>query len=247
MTTGHWTAFEEFTRGIMTEYHVAGTAVAVAQDGKIAYARGFGLRSLEPPLPVTPETVFGIASVTKSFTALAIMDLAGQGKLEPEDPVKEHLPDFAVPGHGDIRIHHLLSHTAGIPPLRRRQELAGFCEHLNYLATARYRLLGQPGRYLSYCNDAFLVLGAVIERVTGRPYREYVKETILDRLAMSRSTFSLSELEGLDNVTCLYLYDPAEGVLKQQPWPELGNYDVGGGIRSTVLDLVKYGGAYTGQ
>lgn len=242
--TRSWNEYVEFVEQVREREHIAGAAVSVAQYGSIIFQRGFGYRDVEKRLPVTPSTIFGIASVSKSFTALAIMQLADAGLLSVDDPVTKHLPEFRLRGVDDmasIKIKHLLSHTTGLPPMGRRQDIPNFSEHLEFLANEEYELLGAPGEYLSYCNDTFLLLGAIIERLTGLTYRKYMTTHVLDALGMYRSTYSIEELTRFDNVTVPYLYDKTSGQFQAQPWPALGNFEVGGGVRSCVTDLLKYG------
>ena len=239
-----WTEYAQFVEQVREREHIAGAAVAVAQHGSVIFQQGFGYRDVAKQLPVTPDTIFGIASVSKSFTAMAIMQLADAGLLSVDDAVVKHLPEFELRGVDDmesIKIKHLLSHTTGLPPMRRRQDIATFAEHLEFLASEEYELLGTPGDYLSYCNDTFLLLGAIIERLTGRIYRKYMTPNLLDALGMHRSTFSIEELSRFQNVTVPYMYDKASGQFQEQAWPALGNFEVGGGVRSCVTDLLKYG------
>src|SRR5699024_8931886 len=185
-----WTVFEEKIHQRMKEEHIPGVAIAVSKDGHIVYEKGFGVRDFETKRPVTPETIFGTASVTKSFTALAIMKLADDGKLSVTDSVKTYLPSFDIQGIDpieDINIHQ-------------------FHEHVTYLKEKKHDLLGKPGAFFSYSNDAFLLLGAIIERVTGRLYRRYMTEEILNPLKMNRSTFSIEEVQKMCNVSVLYVY-----------------------------------------
>jgi CubicO group peptidase (beta-lactamase class C family) len=228
----------------MEEEMIAGAAIDVSQNGEILYQMGFGVCDLKTKEPVTPDTIFGIASISKSFTAMAIMKLAEEGKLSLDDPVIKYLPEFKlhkIENMKSVKIHHLLSHTAGLPPMRRREELNKFNDHLEHLAAEEYELLGLPGQYFSYCNDTFLLLGAIIERLKGRLYRRYITECILEPLHMHRSTFSLEEVEKFHNVSVPYVKNRKTNRLEEVPWPRLGNYEVGGGIRSNVRDLLKYG------
>ncbi|HWO74548.1 MAG TPA: serine hydrolase domain-containing protein [Bacillus sp. (in: firmicutes)] len=247
MSEQKWQDFESYVEKIMREKHIPGAAVAVSQNGEVIYEKGFGYRNVTTKEPVTPETIFGIASVTKSFTALAIIQLEEEGKLSVHDPVVKYIPEFQLNGikdMGTIKIYHLLSHTTGLPPMRRREELNRLKDHLEYLANEEYEMLGEPGEYFSYCNDTFLLLGEIVERLTGRLHRRYVTEKILNPLQMYRSTFSLEEVAKLENVSVPYMYNRKTKSYEEQPWPTLGNYEVGGGIRSNVLDLLKYGQVY---
>lgn len=244
-----WTLFEDRLKERMAAEHIPGAAVAISKDGKVIYQKGFGVRDLETLEPTTPETIFGIASVTKSFTALAIMKLEEEGKLSIHDPVIKYLSDFCIQDmdRQSIKIHHLLTHSTGLAPIRRREELNQFHEHLTYLAEIKHNILGKPGEYLSYCNDTFLLLGAIIERITGRLYRRYITEELLYPLHMQRTTFSIEELGKFIDVSTPYVYNYEMDQYVKQVWPTLGNYEVGGGIRSNVLDLLKYGELYINQ
>ncbi|MBD8068714.1 serine hydrolase domain-containing protein [Bacillus sp. PS06] len=242
-----WSVFEEYVQALMKEEHIAGVAVAVSKDGELIYENGFGYRDIVTKDPVTKDTIFGIASISKSMTALAIMKLQSEGKLHVDDPVITYLPDFTLPHLEDmstVRIHHLLTHSVGLPPMDRKEELNKFNEHIHYLATSSYTPLGEPGTYLSYCNDTFLLLGAIIEKVTGCLYRRYMTGHILNPLGMVRSTYSLEEVSKYENVTVPYNFQSEENRLVEASWPSLGNYEVGGGVRSTVIDLLKYGQVY---
>lgn len=245
-----WMRLEQYISEIMQDENISGAAVAVSQHGQVLYAKGLGVGDIDKGQAVTPQTIFGVASVTKSFTALAIMKLAEEGRLSVQDPVIKHLPEFSLPGveHiGEIQIHHLLSHTTGIPPRRRRQELTAFAEHLEYLSTEPVEMLGQPGEFVSYCNDAFLLLGAIIERLSGERYVDYITANIVKPLSMERSTLDTDALESLADVSTPYVYNRKDQRLEAQPWPRLGNYEVGGAVRSCVMDLLKYGSVYVGN
>lgn len=240
----NWRQLEEYLTEKMKTNHIPGCAVAVSQNGKVVYKNGFGYREMIRKQRVTPETIFGIASITKSFTALAIMKLEEEGLLSVEDPVIDHLPDFKLVGVDDmnsIKIYHLLTHTTGLAPMFRREELKKLKHHIAYLADKEYELLGEPSEYFSYCNDTFLLLGAIIEKFTGKLFRRHVTEAILNPLKMYRSTLSIDELGKYENVSIPYDYNKKTGQLEEKPWPKLGNYEIGGGIRSTVLDLLEYG------
>ncbi|HHY16698.1 MAG TPA: beta-lactamase family protein [Firmicutes bacterium] len=245
-----WSKFEEHTKELMKERHIAGAAVAVSKNGQVVYAKGFGVRDMSTCEQVNPETIFGIASVSKSLTALAIMQLQDEGMLSVDDPVTKYIPELKLPGLDDmgaVKIRHLLSHTTGVPPMRRRQELIRFKEHLDFFETEKYSLLGKPGEYFSYCNDVFLLLGLIIERLTGKPYTRHMTVNFLDTLGMNRSTYALEELAKFENVAVPYIYNDKTGSLEEVKWPRLGNYEVGGGVRSNVLDLMKYAQVYVNQ
>ncbi|MGM9919954.1 MAG: serine hydrolase domain-containing protein [Bhargavaea sp.] len=238
-----WKAFEQFAEKIRAKEGIPGMAVGVAHNGEALFVNGFGTIGAEGTTNVTPDTVFGTASVTKSFTALAVHILAAEGKLSLTDPVIKHLPETAtIPVLRNAEIRHLLSHTTGMPPVKRREELIGFDEHIRYLESLDLKPIGPPGGQISYSNDAFLLLGAVIERVAGMDYREFITERILRPAGMNRTSFTPPEQGEETNTAVQYTEE-----LFPVGWPALGNYAVGGGIRSTVNDLLLYGRLYTDQ
>ncbi len=240
-----WQSLEKKIIETMKSEHIPGVSIAISKDDEVIYSKGFGKADLETGKKITPDTIFGTASITKSFTAFTIIKLEKEGKLSREDAVKKHLPAFALKGYDEIdaiKIHHVLSHTTGIPTVERKEELDTFEAHLHYLKSIDIEPLGAPGEYFCYNNDLFLLLGAIIEKVTGENYKEVIKKEILLPRQMTRTTFEIAALKNDDNVTTPYQFE--NGQYKTCAWPKLGNYAVGGGIRSTVLDLLKYGQIY---
>ena len=136
----------------------------------------------------------------------------------------------------------MLSHTTGIQSVERKEEIENFPEHIDYLRELDLHILGEPGEYFSYNNDTFLLLGAIIEKLTGQNYKDFIKSEIINQQNMNRTTFNLDELDQFDNVSTPYTIEHDKQT--PCPWPTLGNYAVGGGIRSTVTDLLKYGDIY---
>ena len=243
-----WGQFENYLSELMEKEQIPGVAVAISKKGKTIYKQGFGVRSHETKAPVTPDTIFGTASITKSFVAFSIMKLAEEGKLQLDDAVNKYLPNFQLKNYKNIdkiKIHHLLSHTTGIPSVERKEQLENFPEHLDYLSELDLQKLGEPGEYISYNNDTFLLLGAIIEKVTGKSYQDFIENEIIIPQNMNRTTFELSEVNQFDNVSTPYTIENEKPI--SCPWPTLGNYAVGGGIRSTVSDLVRYGNIYVGK
>ncbi|MCD8509040.1 MAG: beta-lactamase family protein [Bacillus sp. (in: Bacteria)] len=249
METIKWREFENFVEKKMEEEKIPGVAVAVSRQGELIYEKGFGYRDLKNKVPVTPNTIFGIASVSKSFTALGILMLEERGLLSINDPVVKYLPDFNVAGVKNleaIKVYHLLSHTTGLAPMERKESLNRLSEHITYVSSKEHELLGNPGEYFSYCNDTFILLGAIIERITGKLFRRFITEEILNPLEMYRSTYSLEEINKYTDVSIPYDIN-SESQLEEKQWPLLGNYEVGGGIRSSVTDLLKYGNLYINE
>ncbi|MED1917620.1 serine hydrolase [Bacillus thuringiensis] len=159
MNNQEWiVSYEEFVRETMMESKVPGAAIGVAKNGQLVYAKGFGYRDAEQCQVATVDTIFGIASITKSFTAIAIMQLQEAGKLTVADPVSRFLPEFHVKtgsGTEAITIHNFLTHSSGLPPLSCVDEalkhgMNTYEELMTYLAQLEFTLLGAPGTEFSY-------------------------------------------------------------------------------------------------
>ncbi|MFP4457650.1 MAG: serine hydrolase domain-containing protein [Clostridia bacterium] len=240
----NWSKLEDFIEELMEKENIAGVAVAISKKGETIYENGFGYRDLDEKLPITPNTVMGIASISKSFTALEIMRLADEGYLKTDDLVKKHLPDLSIASidMSKLKIKHLLSHTSGLPPVSRKQDHIHYSTHMKYLKEYETELLGKPGEYFSYANDVFLLLGAIIEKYRGCLYARRITN-LLSELEMNNSTVYVNEIPKLSEVTKNYIYDDKEKY-KTADWPKLGVYEAGGGVRSNVRDLLKYGQIY---
>jgi CubicO group peptidase (beta-lactamase class C family) len=189
----------------------------------------------------------GIASISKSFTALEIMRLADEGSLDTDDLVIKHLPELKIANidMNKLKIKHLLSHTTGLPPVSRRQDHIHFSKHIEYLKEYETELLGDPGEYFSYANDTFLLLGAIIEKYRGCLYARRITNLLIT-LGMNNSSVYVDEIPKLSEITKNYIYDEEEGY-ETADWPRLGVYEAGGGVRSSVRDLMKYGQVYVNE
>jgi len=265
LTAAQVSEFEKFVTGLMEEYKMPGLAVGIACGDEVVYKKGFGVKDLVTKAPVTTRTIFGVASVTKSFTGVAIMKLCEEGKMSVHDPVKKFLPEFGVPrGTGDaITSHHCLTPTTGLPPLpsldwaiddntKKENETSNegkphppvttYSQLMEYLRTGDFTVLGEPGRYCSYSNDAYGVLGAVIEKVSGEMYARYMEQNILAPLGMKRSTFNLEEILKDDDVTTLYYKenDEDEEIKSSNNWQVAPAHMACGWLKSCVDDLLNY-------
>lgn len=112
--------FEQYCQEMVEKFEIPGFSIGLAKDGQLFYEKGFGYRNVENKLPLSPDTVFGIGSVTKAFTCVAIMQLQEAGKLNVHDPVVKYLPEFKTPNEEytkQMTIHHFMTHSAGLPPL----------------------------------------------------------------------------------------------------------------------------------
>ena len=172
-----------------------GAALAVTREGEIIYKRGYGLANLEYDIPITPTTIFDIASVSKQFAAFAIATLAHDGKLSLDDNIRTYLPD--VPDFGyTITIGHLLHHTSGLRDWVQSLVIAGVAmedvisfKHILKMVRQQKALNFEPGTAYSYSNTGYNLLAEIVERVTGDSFREWTDANIFKPLAMTNSHF----------------------------------------------------------
>ena len=175
-----------------------GAAVAVVQGGEVIHRQGYGLANVEWGIPVQPDTVFRLASLTKQFTATAIMLLQEQGKLTVDDLLTEFLPEYPISGH-EITIHHLLTHTSGI---KSYTSIEGWFPHKiihDMTPQAICDVFSQipfdfkPGTQFLYNNSGYHLLGMIIEKVSGVSYEQFIQENIFHPLGMQHSYYMSNE------------------------------------------------------
>lgn len=223
-----------------------GAAVIVIQDGKIVHEAGYGLADLAKGTPITPSQIFHLASVGKQFTALAVLILLEKGKLDLDDPVEKYLPELANFGNG-VTIRRLLNDTSGIPDaysgdlyktLMQQSARPTNADLLAVLSTAD-GLLFDPGFQFKYSNTGYDVLGALIERVSGESYPDFLEENIFGPLGMKNS-FSLPNPRQKTDPLLAHSYGKYQGVI--QPWDTNPLDDIvgSGTIYSNVEDMFLY-------
>jgi CubicO group peptidase (beta-lactamase class C family) len=170
-------------------------SVLVAEEGKVIYKKGFGLANREWNIPNTPDTKFRLGSITKQFTSMLILQLVAQGKIDLEGKLSDYLPYYRKDTGNQVTIHHLLTHSSGIPSYT---SIPNFFEDISrdpYPVedfVKRYcsgDLEFEPGSRFLYNNSGYFLLGAIIESVTEKPYEEVLKEQIFDPFGMSDSGY----------------------------------------------------------
>jgi CubicO group peptidase (beta-lactamase class C family) len=188
--------------GLLSAYHdhdKLNGAALVAADGEVIYSRGFGLANMEWDIPNATDTRFRLGSITKQFTAAVILQLVEEGRLSVEDPVTKHLPDYPAEPGDRITIHHLLTHTSGIPSYTG---LPGFMEDHSrdpYTPEAFVEVFSglelefEPGSQWRYNNSGYFLLGVIIEKIEGKPYEDVLAERIFGPLGMADSGYDRSE------------------------------------------------------
>jgi len=172
-----------------------GATVLMAKDGKIIYRKAFGMANLELKVPMQPENVLHLASITKQFTSVSILMLMDQGKLSLQDPLSKYIADF--PRGNEITLHHLLNHTSGIksytnlPEFRTKTRLDISPEEIisNFKSLP---LEFNPGEKYEYTNSGYVLLGYIIEKLSGMSYEEFIQKNIFDKLGMRNSYYGNS-------------------------------------------------------
>lgn len=172
-----------------------GAMLTVVRDGAVIFNRGYGLANLEHAVPITPSTPFHVASLSKQFTAFAIHLLAQEGKLQLDDPVRQHLPELALQGP-PITLRHLLHHTSGLRDQWTLLRLAGLRldDHLTQgdvlaLLGQQRELNFEPGSEELYSNSGYTLLGLVVQRVSGQSLADFARERIFLPLGMTGTRF----------------------------------------------------------
>ena len=250
-------AFPEIDR-IFRDYaasaHVPGAAWGIIIDGELAHTGVTGYRDVPSKAPVTPDSVFRIASMTKSFTAIAILKLRDEGKLSLEDPAEKYVPEmkslvYPTSDSPKITIRHLLSHAEGFPEDNPwgDQQLADSDEQLSALIRGGIPFSNAPGVAYEYSNFGFAILGRIVGTLSGNPgtptqaYTKYIQDNVLMPLGMTSTTLEPTTVPP-DRLAHGYRWEDEQW--KNEPLLANGSFGSMGGMLTTLSDLGKYVGAF---
>ena len=220
-----------------------GVSLAVIENGAILYKRGYGRANLELDVPLSPASVFYIASTSKQFTAMCAVLLALQGKISLDDDVRRYIPE--LPEYGTpITVRQMANHTAGLRDELLLAQLAGrdfgtiHREEAVSMVVRQKKLNFEPGTQYSYSNSGFLFLSLVVERASGKSFRQFAQEAIFGPLGMNHSRFLDDYREPVPNRATGYLIGPKPGTF----FNYVSTYDgVGaGGLYTSVEDLALW-------
>jgi CubicO group peptidase (beta-lactamase class C family) len=219
-----------------------GAAVSVIQHGKVLYEKGYGIANLEYNIPITPETIFHVASVSKQFTAMSIVLLERDGKLSIDDDVHKYLPELPD-YHQKITLRNLLQHTSGIRDQWQTLALAGWSledvitqDQILRMLFRQKELNFPPGAKYLYSNSGFTLLAEIVRRVSGKPLPEFCAERIFRPLAMTHTHFHQDLHQIVPGRS--YSYSPHENGFEAAP---LNYANVGAtSLFTTAGDLVKW-------
>jgi D-alanyl-D-alanine carboxypeptidase len=226
---------------------VAGISIAVARDGQVVFARGYGLANIEHAVAVTPNTIFHIASISKNILAAVVLQLADQGKLRLDDDVTRYVPESPTHGH-HVTVRQLLNHTSGIYSFTSLPEAANNerfdLTHEQVLGLIKDKPLEfEPGTSWRYDNSAFYLAGMVVERVTRQEYGQYVREHIFNPLGMSSASMCDARMV-VPHLSSGYEVD--HGTLVNAAFTSWKLPFAAGAICATAEDLLKWQAALDG-
>jgi len=218
-----------------------GITILVAKDGKAIYKKALGKSNLELNIPIEVNSVFQIGSITKQFTAVSILMLAEQGKLNIEDKIGKYIPEYIEVGR-DITIHHLLNHTSGIKnktPLSEKNYTSRMDRSPKELITyfKDEPLAFMPGEKFKYSNAGYILLGQIIETISKQSYGQFIQENIFDKIGMT-SSYCGDMKQVIPNRSTGYIIKQNEFV--KSDYMNLSLAYSAGAILSTTEDLLKW-------
>ena len=260
---------DRYIHTVVARDRLAGVAVCVKGPEGTVFERAYGFRDLEEKVPADPDTMFGVASMSKSITALALALLEAEGKLSLEDPVYRYFPDFSVPGaaRDAVTLRHLATHTAGIPPMEplewsiamnskdrdgewERSMRASAPNQMNtirqvieYIAACPYPSLGAPGEYMSYSNEGYAILSYVADQAAGMPLERFCQERIFAPLGMTRTVMDddCKSARAISGGNLTSLFEMVDGQrVGDDFWSVLPPFRGCAMVKSTARDMAAY-------
>ena len=212
----------------------------ISKNGNVIYKKAFGLANLELNVPMITDNVIKIGSMTKQFTAISILMLSEQGKLNLEDEITKFIPDYPTNGN-KITVHHLLTHTSGIKDYTRVKGLNAIAQKdltpLELIDFSKNEPIDfVPGQKYKYNNSGYVILGYIIEKVTGQSYASFIQEQIFNKLEMTDSQYASQRA---------VIKNRASGYQKKDSYINRMDFSLtlaysGGGLMSTVGDMFKW-------
>lgn len=224
-----------------------GAVFMAVKNGKVIYRKAFGMANLEFDISMKPESVFEIGSMTKQFTAVSILMLAEQGKLKLDDEITKFIPDYPTNGNR-ITIHHLLTHTSGIKDFTSMKAIKDIArrdlspkELVDFFKNEPIDLL--PGKQYKYCNSGYVLLGYIIETVSGQSYEEFITTNIFKKIGMENTYYANHEKIIKNRVSG---YRDKEGYVNAN-YISFSIPYASGSIMSNVDDMLKWQNAINGN
>lgn len=228
---------------LLKDWHEAGFAVAVVEKDKVIYSKGFGYRDYEKKLPVTPNTLFPIGSVTKAFTASLIGLLQKEGKVDLNKPAFVYLPQLAFFNDAmnqNINLRHMMSHQTGLP----RHDISWYFFNTSsrdsVLQRVKYQepTAGVREKY-QYNNFMFTAQGAIVEKITGKSWEDNIEEKIFRPLSMTRSTTTIADMLKRDDVAVGYKVK-RDSIISLMNYYNINAMNPAGSINSSVSEMTNW-------
>ncbi|RRB06610.1 serine hydrolase domain-containing protein [Larkinella rosea] len=237
-------AIDNLFRDYAAKNHFPGLAFGIVVDGKLVHAGGFGFTDVAKKTAATPQSLFRIASMSKSVTTMAILKLRDEGKLRLDDPAYLYIPElkklpYLTSDSPLITIRHLMTHSAGFPednPWGDRQ-LDDSPADLIKLIEGGLSLSNVPGVTYEYSNLAFAMLGAIISKISGKPYQQYIDEAIFKPLGMTHTVWEYTKVP---TNQLAHGYRWQENNWLEEPLLHDGSYGAMGGLLTSIEDFSKY-------
>jgi CubicO group peptidase (beta-lactamase class C family) len=231
---------------LLKNYHDFGQlngAVLIGEKGRIVHAKGYGMANMEWAIPVQADTKFRIGSITKQFTAAVILQLAAEGKIRLDGKITDYLPDYRKDTGDKVTVHHLLNHTSGIPSYTSNPDFFPNVSRNPYAVADFVKKFSsgdfefEPGTKFKYNNSGYFLLGAIIEKVTGKTYEAVLKERIFDPLGMKNTGYD-KHAEILQKRANGY-QKTSDGYVNA-PYLDMSLPYAAGSLYSTVEDLYRW-------
>lgn len=226
----------------ITYEEVVGLSAGIYMDGKVVWTDAVGYRDMEKHVPATVDMVHRIASISKPMTAIAIMQLVEGGLIHIDDPIQKYIPEYPIKKEGTITIKHLLQHSSGIKAYKNKKEAFPTKNYFTLRKAVEVfegrDLANIPGKGYQYTTYGYVVLGEIIEKVSGISYRDYMKKNIWDKAGMTDTDV---EIFGKTYPRKSKLYTKnKKGNFVSDKSTNLSVKVPGGGIQSSVPDLLKF-------
>ncbi|MCK9525379.1 MAG: beta-lactamase family protein [Limnochordia bacterium] len=257
---------EAFVLAEMEKQRIPGLSLSFVGPHGTLFEKAYGYCHEGTKQPVTVDTIMGVASLSKSFTGVALAILEEEGKLRFTDPVTRFFPQFKIPGtpKDAVLIKHLLCHTTGLPLLPtldhcmdahtkrdpgEKRDTDALTELLkvqtaqdivDYICAGDYEPLGQPGEYMNYSNDCYAILSSIVDMAAGMSMEDFLDQRIFKPLGMGRSALGFERLGDYDNVTQLFSKDDDGKITASDNWQFAPPYRGCGWIISSSSDMARY-------
>lgn len=261
--------FDSYLQKLAEDGKYPGVAVTIRGPDGIVFDKGYGKRSIAKDLDVDTDTMFGVASMSKSMVGLACCILHVEGKMSIYDPISKYFPDFKIPGIPDecITVDAMMQHRAGIPPMEPLEwsiamnsierdskwyrymlktapnKMDRIEQIIEYISKGDYEPLGMPGEYMSYSNEGYAILSYIVDKASGTTLEEFLKERVFEPIGMARSVldYDCSEAREISDGNITSLFEMVEGkLLEDDNWSVLPPFRGCACVKSTSRDMSAY-------